>query len=203
MSNKKHLINRNRPTGIKLDENYLKAYYKNLFRPIRIGLLGDRGVGKTAICYPLAGLEYYVYLKTFGSDKYEKKVTLNDGKEIKLVIFDTPGRERLRSAALKCIRNVEGVIFVFDITNRNSFDYLKIWLKDMKDNFPKEPTIILFANKIDEDKEKWKVSIEEIETVAKEYNWDYFKISAKNGIGIDEGFNCIAKKIYNKRIKDN
>ena len=71
------------------------------------------------------------------------------------------------------------------------------------DNFPKEPTIILFANKIEEDKEKWKVSIEEIETVVKEYNWDYFKISAKNGIGIDEGFNCIANKIYNKRIKDN
>ena len=198
MSNKKHLINRNRPTGLKLDKNYPK----NLFRPIRIGLLGDRGVGKTAICYSLVGLEYPVYLETFGSDKYDKNVRLNDSIEIKLVIWDTPGRERLRSAALKSIRNVEGVIFVFDITNRNSFDNLKIWLKDMKDNFPKEPTIILFANKIEEDKEKWKVSIEEIETVVKEYNWDYFKISAKNGIGIDEGFNCIANKIYNKRINN-
>ena len=74
-------------------------------------------------------------------------------------------------------------------------------MKDIKDNFDKEPIIILFGNKVELDKEIWKVSMEEIEGLVKKYNWDYFLISAKNNISIEQGFNCIANKIYNKRIK--
>ena len=59
MSKKKYRINRNRPTGLKLDKSYpYEAHYEDPLRPIRIGLLGDRGVGKTAICYSLIGLEF-------------------------------------------------------------------------------------------------------------------------------------------------
>ena len=44
--------------------------------------------------------------------------------------------------------------------------------------------------------------MEEIEGLVKKYNWDYFLISAKNNISIDQGFNCIDNKIYYKRIKE-
>ena len=70
MSKKKHRINRNRPTGLKLETN---EKYENPFRPIKIGLLGDIRVGKTAICNSLIGMEFQnEYLQTIGCDKYEK-----------------------------------------------------------------------------------------------------------------------------------
>ena len=39
-----------------------------------------------------------------------------------------------------------------DYDNKNSFDNLNIWLDDIKDNLKIEPSIILFANKANEDK---------------------------------------------------
>ena len=197
MSKKNPHIYEKRATGLRIIEKN-----ENPLRPIRIGLLGDRRVGKTSICNSFIGMEFQNdYIDTMIYDKFEKKVKLNDGNEIKLVIWDTSGQERFRAAVLKFIKSVQGIIFVFDITDKNSFNNIESWLKDIKDNFDKEPIIILFGNKVELDKEIWKVSMEEIEGLVKKYNWDYFLISAKNNISIEQGFNCIANKIYNKRIK--
>ena len=197
MSKKNRRINEKRETGLQI-----KKINENPLRPIKIGLLGDRRVGKTSICNSFIGMEFQNdYIDTMIYDKFEKKVKLNDGNEIKLVIWDTSGQERFRAAVLKFIKSVQGIIFVFDITDKNSFNNIERWFKDIKDNFDKEPIIILFGNKVELDKEIWKVSMEEIEGIVKKYNWDYFLISAKNNISIEQGFNCIANKIYNKRIK--
>ena len=199
ISKKNRCINKDRETRFKFEINEKN---ENPLRPIRIGLFGDSRVGKTAICNSLIGMEFQnEYFEANGINKYDKKVRLNDSKEIKLIIWDTSGQERFRSASFKAARFAEVIIIVFDITDKNSFDNIERWLVDIKDNFD-EPNIFLFVNKIEEDKEKWKVSIEEIEGVAKKYNLDYFKISAKNSIGIDEGFNCIANKSCNKKIKN-
>ena len=196
MSKKKRHIKENIKTGLQIKD-------VNPFRAIKIGLLGDEEVGKTSICNSFVGIEFQNdYLRTIGSEKFEKKINLDNGKEIKLVFWDGAGQERFRTAVLRTVRNVEGIILVFNVIDKNSFANIERWLQEIKENFITEPIIILFANKVDEDKEKWKVSIEEIETVAKKYNWDYFLISAKNCQGINEGFNCIANKIYNKRIKN-
>ena len=176
--------------------------YEDRFRPIKIGLLGDEKVGKTSILNSFLDFEFQDnYLQTIWNEKFEKKVNLESGREIKLVIFDISGQKRFRSAALRAGRNAEGILLVFDITDKNSFDNIENWLEEIKDEFGKEPIIILFGNKVDEDKEKWKISIEEIEGLSKKYNWDYFLISAKNGIGINEGFSSLVNKIYNKRIE--
>ena len=198
MSKKNRRINEKRETGLQIKEKN-----ENPLRPIRIGLLGDTRVGKTSIINSFIGMEFRNDLyDTIGSDKFDKKVKLNDGNEIKLVFWDTSGQERFRAAALITLKTVEGIILVFDITDKNSFNNIERWFKDVKDSCVKEPIIILFGNKVELDKEIWKVSMEEIEGLVKKYNWDYFLISAKNNISIEQGFNCIANKIYNKRIKE-
>ena len=55
-------------------------------------------------------------LATFGWDKFENKVKLDNEKEIKLVIWDTPGQKRFRSYIWKNIGTIDGIIFVFDIS---------------------------------------------------------------------------------------
>ena len=173
------------------------------FAKIRIGLLGDAEVGKTSIMKSLIDEEFdSECLPTIGLDKFEKKECLEGGKEIKLIVWDTSGQERFRSLALKALKHIDGIVLVFDVTNKQSFDNLDEWIAIIRKNFL-NPIVILCGNKVDLDKQEWEVDKEEIERLAKCENWKYFEISAKDMIGIDDGFSYLVNKIYDCKIKNN
>ena len=170
---------------------------------IKIGLLGDADVGKTSICNTYIGIEFtYDTLTTIGVDRFERRITLKNEEEVKLIIWDTAGQERFRSAAYKAIRAVQGIILVFDFTRRNTFNNIENYLKDIKENF-NNPVIVLFGNKADIEANHKEVSREEVEQYVKEKNLIYFETSAKTGRGIDEGFSYIANEIYEKFSSNN
>ena len=156
-------------------------------KAIRIGLLGDSKVGKSAICHSFMNLEFDFgsNLTTIGSDRFETKIQLKNKKEIKLILWDTAGQERFRSAAFKTIKSVHGIALVFDVTSKESFSNISLWLDDIKDNFD-NPCIVLFGNKIDIEKEKWEVTPEEIKKLVEEKKLTYFETSAKEKLGINE-----------------
>ena len=168
-------------------------------KAIRIGLLGDSKVGKSAICHSFMNLEFDFgsNLTTIGSDRFETKIQLKNKKEIKLILWDTDGQERFRSAAFKTIKSVHGIALVFDVTSKESFSNISLWLDDIKDNFD-NPCIVLFGNKIDIEKEKWEVTPEEIKKLVEEKKLTYFETSAKEKLGINEGFNHVANEAYVK-----
>ena len=124
---------------------------------------------------------------------------MENGEEIKIILYDTNGQERFRSATLKTIRNVNGVILVFALDSRSSFDNLDNWLSDIKKNL-NNPYIILFGNKSDLSKEKWQVTQEEINKYVEEKGFDYFETSAYTKKGIMEGITYMANEIYDKMI---
>ena len=168
-------------------------------KAIRIGLLGDSKVGKSAICHSFMNLEFDFgsNLTTIGSDRFETKIQLKNKKEIKLILWDTAGQERFRSAAFKTIKSVHGIALVFDVTSKESFSNISLWLDDIKDNFD-NPCIVLFGNKIDIEKDKWEVTPEEIKKLVEEKKLTYFETSAKEKLGINEGFNHVANEAYVK-----
>ncbi len=170
--------------------------------PIRIGLIGDEKVGKTSICKSFTNIEFQEeYIFTVGNDKFEKIHVLENGNKIKLIIWDTAGQERFRSMVLRSLRNFGGIILVFDVTSRDSFNNLGLWLLSIQEECKINQIIILFGNKVDEDKEKWAVNEEEIERFAKKNNLHYFDVSAKNGMGINEGISYLTNKVYDYLIK--
>ena len=163
---------------------------------IRISFFGDSGVGKTCILRSLFGLEYNeLILYTIGVEKIENRIKLNNDKEIKVIIWDTAGAERFRCVSLKNIKYSDGCIKVFDVTSKTSFENLSIWLNSIKEENPNFNNIILFGNKIDEDKYRWKVTKEEINKFIEENKLKYFEVSAKDRIGIQEGIEYIANEI--------
>ena len=160
--------------------------------------MGDSAVGKSSIIQSFLNLEFAAeYMTNIGAEKFERKLFLKNGKEVKLILFDTAGQERFRSIALKTAKSVHGVIIAFDVTDINSFNNLEGWLQEIKEKCSEGISIFLFANKVDIENGR-KVSREEIEAFAKAKDLEYFEISAKNKIGIDEGFSYIANKVYNK-----
>ena len=170
-------------------------------KAIKIGLLGDSKVGKSAICNTFTGVEFVAEsITTIGSDKFEKKIKLRNNKEIKLCLWDTAGQERFRAAAFKTIKSVHGIALVFDVSSKESFNNINLWLNDIKDNF-EDPCLVLFGNKVDKPKEEWEITNEEIKAFVKQKNLTYFETSAKKNIGIDEGLAHIANDAYVKLSK--
>ena len=167
-------------------------------RVIKIGMLGDSAVGKTAICQTYMNIEFTgEVLSTIGVDKLESLVTLKNGKEIKLILWDTAGQERFHSVALKSIKTVHGVAIVFDLTKKKSFNNVSSWLDDIKENL-NDVSIVIFGNKCDLDKSTWEVKKEEIQKFVEEKKLLYFETSAKDNVGIKEGFESLANSAYEK-----
>ena len=175
-----------------------KKEIKITLNSIKLGLLGDSQVGKTSICNSILGYDFGELETTIGANKIEKKHRLNNGKEVKIILWDTAGQERFRSAAFQIIKNVDGIILVFDVTNKKSFDNLGSWLPEIKERFSRTPVTILFGNKVDIEEDRREVSREEIGTFVKVNNLLYFEISAKKRTGIDDGVSYLANAIYNK-----
>ena len=174
---------------------------KSFDSPVKIGLLGDEKVGKTSICHSFVNLNLPEdYITTIGYEKFEKKELLNNGKEVRLIIWDSGGQERFRSSIISTLRHVEEIIIVFDVTNRKSFDDIENWLEIIKEEF-NNPIIILFGNKVDVKKEEWKVTEEEINLFCTKKKLKYFGTSAKNNNGIKEGFSYLANIIFERVVK--
>ena len=174
------------------------AENKISLKVIKLALLGDTTVGKTAICHSMLNLHFAEdHLSTIGQDKLETKFALKNGTEIKLVLWDTAGQERFHSMALKTLKAVQGVIVVFDVSIKRTFNSVNSWLNDIKDNLD-NPCLVLFGNKIDKDKSEWEVTKEEVEEYANSLNLQYFETSAKTKKGLNEGFSYIVNEAYDR-----
>ena len=161
----------------------------------KIVLIGDINVGKTSI---LSRFRYGSfesdYMPTLGIDFFSKNLFFED-KTIRLILWDTAGQERFRSLIPSYLKNADCIIIVFDITNKESFLSLNKWLTDAKNNASENTIYVICGNKIDL-KERRTVNENEInEYIEKNTGVIYMECSAKNGQGIKDLFNAIAKNL--------
>ena len=163
-------------------------------RRINLMILGNSKVGKT--CFILRytdNIFQEVYLSTIGIDFKTKTETVNN-KQYKIYLYDTTGQEKYKSIALNIIKNAQGIILMYDITDRKSFESIPDWIKSVKDakgsNFP----MILLGNKLD--KEDVRVIKEkEGKELADEYKIKFFETSNKTGINIQEAGMALVNEI--------
>ena len=158
--------------------------HKYLFR---ICLLGDAGVGKTALLSRFCDNTFKEnYNNTIGVDF--RLVTLKQNNIIsKINIWDTAGQERFRSLALNYINNSHGFIFIYDITDLDSFNNVVNWINLAFEKNTKTICNFLVGNKNDNEKER-KVSKEKAENLAKEKNMFFLETSAKNDNNVQKLF---------------
>ena len=110
-----------------------------------------------------------------------------DKEIIHIKIWDTAGEERYRSLTKGFFKNGEGIIIVYDVTNKNSFESLKFWIDSIENNNNLENKImpaVILGNKIDISNRQ--VNENEAQEFAKNRNYKYFEVSAKSGQGVDE-----------------
>ena len=167
---------------------------------IKILLLGDSSVGKTCFLKRYTDNTFQdAYLSTIGFDFKFKFITLDNGKTVKVQLWDTAGQERFRTIAKSYYKGAHGIVLIYDVTNRKTYDNIRKWLNQIKDEASNKISIILVANKIDS--EDRQVSVEEGETLAKASNLPIFEASAKDSINVEESFKFLIEQI-NENIGD-
>ena len=116
---------------------------------IKLILVGDSGTGKTNLINVSAGLEFDSDSPTTTSCSYIQKIIKRNKKKYKVNLWDTIGQERYRALTKIFVKDSNIVIFVYDITNRETFESLPYWKKIIEDILGKDLTLGVVGNKID------------------------------------------------------
>ena len=164
--------------------NDYQQQHKYLFR---ICLLGDANVGKTSLLSRFCDNSFKEkYNNTIGVDF--RLVTLKcNGYISKIHIWDTAGQERFRSLALNYLNNSHGFIFMYDITDRDSFNNVVNWIDLALEKNVKTIANFLVGNKCDNEGKR-QISIEEGKNLAKDKNLFFMETSAKANNNVQKLF---------------
>ena len=162
----------------------------------KILLLGDSTVGKTCFLLRYCDKRFQeAHLSTIGLDYRLKSMTLKNGKNIKLQIWDTAGQDRFRAITKNYYKGANGIILIYDVTNLQSYENVKNWISQIKEEANPNVLIYLAGNKIDVGEEDRVVKTEEGQKIANEFNLPFYETSAKNGVNVNEIFEDILEKI--------
>ena len=182
-------------------------------------LLGDSLVGKSSIFYRLAGKKYSEdMLSTVGTDKLtlnmnQVKIEIKEETHIKnfnITLFDTAGQERYRAITKNYFKGSHGIILIYDITSKSSFEHIVRWLESIKETLSDWKKsgymIMILGNKLDlvENNEKKRaVTFEEGKNICSkndiywggECSAKTFEVSQ-----IKEIIETFLKKVYIKKV---
>ena len=166
---------------------------------ITLGTLGDSKVGKTQLTEVYIENKFNIeHITTIGYNVLSKKVNIkinNKEKELKIKIWDTTGQERFRSISTQYIKNCLGILLVYAVNNKESFNNIISWMNEIEEKKCNENVpIVLVGNKIDL-KDEREVSYEEGDNFAKKFNLKFFECSAKEGINVNEAFQYLINSV--------
>ena len=103
---------------------------------ITLGTLGDTEVGKTQISEVYIENKFTIeHISTIGYNCLTKNIKLKiDNKEnnIKIKIWDTTGQERFRSICTQYVKNCIGILLVYAINKKESFENLTNWMDEIE-----------------------------------------------------------------------
>lgn len=167
----------------------------------KVAFLGEAAVGKSSIVLRFVKDHFSPYTEsTVGASFFTKLVNISN-ESIKLDIWDTAGQERYHSLAPMYYRSAHAIVIVYDITDLDSYEMAKVWLKELKLNVKnygeksQYPIIYLIGNKADLNDKERKVNTDMAYKYAAHHGLYFREVSAKEGTGIIDLFHDMGYKL--------
>ena len=182
-------------------------------------LIGDSAVGKSSVYYQycdntFTNQETISLLLAFKIKKIEL-----DGQFIKLQIvssnlqylviyyydlmlqWDTAGQERFRTLATSYYRSAHGIIVIYDVTDLESFNNVKLWLHEIDKYANEKVNKVLVGNKCDLENKRV-VTFEQGKEFADSLGIEFIETSAKNAVNIDKAFTKLSQSIRQRLLNN-
>ncbi|XP_076297946.1 RAS oncogene family member Rab21 isoform X1 [Lasioglossum baleicum] len=160
----------------------------------KVVLLGEGCVGKTSVALRYVEDKFNDrHISTLQASFLNKKLTIN-GKKVNLAIWDTAGQEKFHALGPIYYRMSNGAILVYDITDEDTFQKVKNWVKELKKMLGSEISLAIAGNKMDLEKDR-SVAIEEAEEYAKQVGAMHFHTSAKLNQNIEDMFSDLTRRM--------
>jgi Ras-related protein Rab-8A len=164
---------------------------------IKLLIVGDSGVGKSCLLVRFTDDSYIpAYVSTIGID-FKSRIIDVDNVGVKLDVWDTAGQERFRTITSAYYRHAPGAVIVYDVTCRASFDHVRSWYADVKQNGEDNVAVVMVGNKCEEE-DKRVVSSDEGQMLAMDLGVHFFETSAKHNVNVQELFFFMARTIYRR-----
>ncbi|KAH1178484.1 ras-related protein Rab-12 [Mauremys mutica] len=169
---------------------------------LQVIIIGSRGVGKTSLMERFTDDTFCEACKsTVGVDFKIKTVELR-GKKIRLQIWDTAGQERFNSITSAYYRSAKGIILVYDITKKETFEDLPKWMKMIDKYASEDAELLLVGNKLDCEVDR-EITRQQGEKFAQQITGMRFcEASAKDNFNVDEIFLKLVDDILKKMPLD-
>ena len=163
----------------------------------KLVLLGDTAVGKSCLVVRFVRDEFFEFQEpTIGAAFLTQTVTL-DSATVKFEIWDTAGQERFRTITSAYYRGADGIVMVYDVTSRETFDHVSDWLNEV-DKYANEGTCkLLVGNKSDMDGKQ--VEPSEAQEYAETLQIPCIETSAKSAENVEAAFVKMASELIKTR----
>ena len=168
---------------------------------VKIILVGNSGIGKTSIINRFYNNTFLEVLPSTHSMNFISKEIKINKKTIIANIWDTAGQEQYRSINKLFVKDADIVVFVYDITVRQSFEDLDYWYNFISEELGHSPTLALVGNKMDL-YENEEIREEEGEETANEWGAYFTLLSAKEKNNTVNNFFEHIVKLYLEKIED-
>lgn len=160
---------------------------------VKVGIVGDSGVGKTSILQAWQNKTNDEVTPTVMYCNYFLDVPTDDGV-VRLDVYDTAGSEQYQSLIPRYLRDVSFVIIVFEIISERTFNNVKYWLELVENEVANKPKVFLVGNKTDLEDER-EVDFTLAQTWAENHDCPYYETSSKTRKGIPELFTHVANSV--------
>jgi Ras-related protein Rab-8A len=166
-------------------------------KQMKLMILGDQAVGKSSLLLRYTEDNFSLNMMgTAGIDLKKKIVTIEE-ETIKVMIYDTAGHDRFRQITKVQYKGSKGIILVYDVTDRKTFESVSSWMDHIKENADDDVEIMLVGNKIDM-MEKRDVTKEEGIILAQKFGVSIVETSALTGVNVEQAFLTIIQTVYAK-----
>eukprot|EP01114_Cavostelium_apophysatum_P008465 TRINITY_DN2097_c0_g1_i1.p1 TRINITY_DN2097_c0_g1~~TRINITY_DN2097_c0_g1_i1.p1 ORF type:complete len:475 (+),score=41.18 TRINITY_DN2097_c0_g1_i1:148-1572(+) len=155
---------------------------------MKIRVVGNKGVGKTAL------FEHFMQgtrSSNYQESAFDKFVRVNS-QLVKIFVEDSWEFSRFSLMAVSPYRGCQGIVICCDVTNRQSYESIYLWKSDFERYAPKNCSIIVAGNKIDDAGRV--VSYEEAKKYCDNVSLPYIEVSATNGRNVHLVFALLVEK---------
>jgi len=165
---------------------------------VKIALLGNHAVGKTSLISILTENRFNEHTSSTQAAMFINKIITIGNTTYDLQIWDTAGQERFRTIASIYFRDAHGILLVYDVTNRKSYDDLAYWFNEIYSKCEQSVAVAIAGNKAD--MPNYEVTEDEAAKFAATHKATHMFVSAKNGTNINEIFEALVKNIGNSEV---